>query len=234
MRALVKTLWILAWLLVAAWAGWRWGPLLFPQLQQVWQVSSQQVEGASDEAGQGDAMGAVEGTAAPAATQELAQTALDRIEALRAGRAGGTRIELTADEVTSILRYALPGIVPPGVAQPSAEFVSGRLRLSAAVSTSAFPDFPAVAEVIGFLPVTAPVMLEASLLPFGPGAAAVHVERVEVARVPLPDRFISPILVALGRRPREGLPQQALRVPLPNGIRRVFVEADRLVLSSEE
>lgn len=234
MRAVLKTLWILAWLLVAAWAGWRWGPLLFPQLQQVWQVSSQPVDGSRGEEGQGDATGNCDGVPESAATRELAQAALDRIEAFRAGRVDGSRIELDAAEVTSILRYALPGIVPPGVADPAAEFVSGRLRLSAAVSTSAFPDFPAVAEVIGFLPVTAPVMLEAALLPFGPGAAAVHVERVEVARVPLPDRFISPILLALGRTPREGLPQQALRVPLPNGIRRVFVEADRLVLSSEE
>lgn len=234
MRAVLKTLWILAWLLVAAWAGWRWGPLLFPQLQQVWQVSSQPVDGSRGEEGQGDATGNRDGVPESAATRELAQAALDRIEAFRAGRVDGSRIELDAAEVTSILRYALPGIVPPGVADPAAEFVSGRLRLSAAVSTSAFPDFPAVAEVIGFLPVTAPVMLEAALLPFGPGAAAVHVERVEVARVPLPDRFISPILLALGRTPREGLPQQALRVPLPNGIRRVFVEADRLVLSSEE
>jgi len=49
----------------------------------------------------------------------------------------------------------------------------------------------------------------------------------------LPDRFIPPILAALGRQDREALPPNAMLVPLPEGLGRVYVRGDSLVLETD-
>jgi hypothetical protein len=51
--------------------------------------------------------------------------------------------------------------------------------------------------------------------------------------VPLPSRTIPGILRALGRVHREGLPPDALAVPLPGGLASAYVEEDSLVLVAD-
>ena len=58
-------------------------------------------------------------------------------------------------------------------------------------------------------------------------------ERVEAARIPLPERMVPGILAALGRKDREGLPSDAMVIPLPEGIGGAYVENEQLILVAE-
>ncbi len=204
---------LLAVVVAVAYAGWRWGEPVFPALERVTGV-----EGAP--AADADAR---------EPSPELATETLDRYEAFQAGGAG-ERARFDATELTSVLRHGLPGVLPPGVDRPAVELRGGEVRLRARVAVAAFPELPALDEVIGLLPDTVDLSVTGVLLPFGDGHAALQVERLEASRIPLPGRMIPGVLRALGRTDMEGLPPTALAVPLPSGLERAYVEQDHLVL----
>lgn len=202
--------------LAAAYGGWKWGPAVFPRLE-AW-VGEQAV---------------VEAAPGRTPSASLAEETLDRVDAFRSADSREPRLELDGVELSSVVRYTLPGIIPPGVQEPTVEVRDGKVLLSARVATAAFPDLPAVDEIVGLLPDTVDIRLRGSVVPFGAGMSAFHVERVEAERIPLPSRIIPGILEALGRRQRDGLPAEAMAIPLPSGLDRAFVEGDRLVLQAD-
>ena len=199
-------------LAAGAYAGFRWGPEMEPRVR-AW--LGQEPE---------------EGDAVP--TPELAEATLDRFETFREGTGPG-RLQLGSLELSSVVRYALPGLLPPGVADPGVEVEDGRIYLSARVATAAFPELPSLDEVVGFLPDTVDIRMRGSLLPFDEEQAALHVDRIQAMKVPLPDRFVPKILEALGRRDVQGLPPDALMIPMPEGLRSAYVQADSLVLVAD-
>ena len=105
------------------------------------------------------------------------------------------------------------------------------LFLRARVAVEAFPDLPALDEVMGLLPDTVTIEMRARLVPFSDNFAALTVRRVEASRVPLPSRMIPGILGSLGRVDRDGLPSDAIAVPLPSGASNAWVEESALVLT---
>ena len=170
--------------------------------------------------------------AASAVSADLAEAALDRFEAFRAGLAG-ERLAMSDAELSSMVRYAIPGILPPGVSEPEVTLEGGSLTLSARVAIEAFPDLPALDQVVGILPDPVPVRMEGELAPFGKESVTFRVGHIEAARIPLPARLIPRVLSALGRRHRDGLPRDALHLPLPSGLSSVYVSGDSLVLVVE-
>ena len=167
--------------------------------------------------------------AASAVSADLAEAALDRFEAFRAGRAG-ERLAMSDAELSSVVRYAIPGILPPGMSEPEVTLEGGSLALSARVTIKAFPDLPALDQVVGILPDTVPVRMEGELAPFGKESLTFRVRHIEAGHIPLPGRLIPRVLAALGRRHRDGLPPDALFLPLPSGLSSVYVREDSLVL----
>jgi hypothetical protein len=163
-----------------------------------------------------------------AISPELAEATLDRVEGLRG--ADGGQLVLGDAELSSVVRYALPGILPPGVSEPQVEIEDGIVFLDARVAVAAFPDLPALGQVIGMLPDTVAVRVEGKLQRYGKESLAFFVSQVEAARIPLPDRLIPQVLGALGRQGREGLPENALHIPMPGGLDSVYVARDSLVL----
>ena len=197
-------------LLAVAAAAWLWGPGL-------WRRYSGEVPGVAAEV---------------QPSPELADRTLDRLEAFRAGEAGD-EIRLGDAELSSMARYALPGVLPPGVDQPTVRIRDGHLHLSARVALAAFPDLPSLSEVVQILPDTVPVEIRGTLTPFDRSRAALHVDRIEAARIPLPARMIPDVLRGLGRRDLEGLPPDALVIPLPEGLGGLYILRDSLVLVGE-
>ena len=167
--------------------------------------------------------------AASGVSADLAEAALDRFEAFRAGRAG-ERLAMSDAELSSVVRYAIPGILPPGVSEPEVTLDGGNLALSARVAIDGFPDLPALDQVVGMLPDTLSVRMEGELAQFGQESLTFRVRHIEAGRIPLPDRLIPRVLNALGRRSRDGLPRDALHVPLPSSISSAYVSEDSLVL----
>ena len=202
-------------LILVAYVGYRWGPAVFPSFER--------------------AMGlAADSTAAPAVelpqpSPELAEATLDRFEAFRAGT-GEERMALGGTELTSVIRYALPGIIPPGVADPTVQLADGRVHLTARVAVEAFPKLPRLDEIVGLLPDTVLLAMDGTLVALDQAFLSLMVDRVEAARIPLPRRMVSDVLRGLGREGPASLPKDALAVPVPDGVASVFVQGDSLVL----
>ncbi len=206
-----KLVWVVM-LFAAAYAGFRWGPVVFPALER--SLGIQPRVAVVDEAGP---------------TPELAESTLDRFEQFRAGELGD-RLALGGPELSSVLRYALPGIVPSGVTEPTVELEDGRVHLSARVAVDAFPKLPRLDQIVGLLPDTVLVETRGSLVPIDQGNLALLVDRLQIAKIPLPSRMVPDVLNGLGRQGPASLPADGLAVPMPDGLESVFVLRDSLVL----
>lgn len=205
---------VLMLLVAAAYAGWRWGPLFFPQVRDWLHLAPEEVE------------------EVPEPSPELADSVVAQVQAFRRGE-DGDRMALGGREVTSVLRYAVPGLVPQGVQDPSVSLEDGRVHLQARVALGDFPDLPDLGPVLGMLPDTLNVELRASVMPFGDQRAALMVQQVEASRIPLPRRMIPEILRSMGRVDEPGLPPEALTVPLPAGLSSAYILSDSLILSRD-
>lgn len=203
-------------LLGVAYAGIRWGPTALPSLQAFLGP-----EGAEE----------VEGEAPP--SPELAEATLDRFERFRGGQAGD-RLALGSTELTSVVRYSVPGLVPAGIGEPEVRLRDGRVHVAAEVAVADFPRLPSLEQVVGFLPDTLLVDMRGSLVPLDQGHLSLVVDRIRAARIPVPGRMIGGVLDGLrGGRGTDGSSDNALPVPLPDGLDSVFVQRDSLVLISE-
>lgn len=200
----------------AAWAGWRWGGRIFPGLE-AWVAGRVEHLRASRDGG---------GEADPA----LAEAAMLRYDAFAAGE-GADSLVLRAAEVSSLLRHALPGIVPPGASHPTVRFEDGAALVRVEVALSALPRVPELEGILEMLPETVPLELRGVLEPRGPGELALRATGIEASRIPIPRRFFPSILEALGREDRPRLPADAVAVPLPPGVGSAYIAADRLVLT---
>ncbi len=201
-------------LLGAAYAGFRWGPAVFPGLERMIFMEA-------DDRGSG---------AGP--SPELADATLDRFEAFRQGTTGD-RLALSSDELTSVIRYSLPGILPPGVHDASVELSDGRANVSARLAVRDFPELPDVDAVVGLLPDTVLIELRGELEPYDQAHLALVVDRVRAARIPLPNRMVSEVLAGLAGERRPGLQDDALAVPLPDGLSSVVIEGDSLIMTAK-
>jgi hypothetical protein len=137
-----------------------------------------------------------EGSVRRTPTAALAEETLDRFERFRVGPAGST-LALGDAELASVLRFALPGILPPGVSDPDVRIAGTQVTLSARVATIAFPELPSLDPVIGMLPDTVHVQLEGALAQFGKQSLAFHVAHLEAAEIPLPPAGIDSVYVEL-------------------------------------
>jgi hypothetical protein len=205
----------LAILILVAYAGWKWGGLVFPGLEArlgVGEVPAIEVEGVEP-------------------SEELGAAALGRIEDFLEG--GDDELALTGLELTSILRYGRPDLVPAGLQEPSVRLDEGRAYATADVSLSQFPALEELGPVTGILPDPVSLELQGSVMGFGDRSAALVVQGIQVAGVPLPRRLIPEVVRALRTNERPGLPDEALVVVLPAGIASAHVVGDRLVLLAE-
>ncbi len=205
---------VLAVLLVAAaYGGWRWGPFVFPQVTALF-------SGGED-------------APAVSASPELAEATMDRFEALRRGEVGG-QLALSASEIESVIQYSVPGIIPEGIGEPRIRMEDGIVTLSARVAIAAFPKMLDLNAVLGFLPDTLEVSFEGALAPLDDERwDALVIHGVQAGFIPLPDRMIPEILEALGREYVGGLPDDAIAIPLPDGLKSAYILRDSLVLVSD-
>jgi hypothetical protein len=214
LKGLVGKILILVGLVAAAYAGWRWGALVFPKIHELLGLSE------------------VEEVAGPYPTPELADSVMILVQQYRRGE-DRAPLALGGNELTSVLQHSLPGFVPDGIMTPEVTLRDGRVNVKARVSLQDFPELPDLGPIIGILPDTLDVGFQGSLTPFDEGRAALLIHRVEAARIPLPRRLIPEILAAMGRRDAPGLPSEAVLVPLPSGLGSAYILADSLILSND-
>jgi len=204
--------------LVAGYAGWRWGEPVFTRAEDWWGARS--VASASGGETPRD-MAQI--------SVEVGRAALDRVEAL-SDADPGTETRLTGAELESILRFALPTLVPSGVSDPTVRFTGGQIQTSARVSGAALGQVPELISRLGVVDDTVGIEMDGTLVPYGDGAVSMVVQRLHIGGVPVIGPLIPRTLDALGRTRRADLPDDAILAPLPAGLSAAWIRGDTLVL----
>lgn len=199
-------------LLGSAYAGWRWGDAIFPRLEN--EVAEWRAEADRPS------------LASPA----VADAAWDRYERFRT-TGGPGEVLFDSAELTSLVRYRALERLPRGVDEVEVEMSEGRLDVRMDIARDQIPDFPDLRELDALVSDTVTVRMVGTVIPSRGTGAAVLIDRLEVARLPLPRRVVPTVLSALGREPAPGLPEEAIEIPLPPGITSAYVDGDHLVLT---
>jgi len=194
---------------LAAYAGWKWGYAVFPRVEE------------------GLGIGQA-GTAALPITPETAARATARIREFRSSEEPELRLE--SSEVSSLLRYSTPAMLPGGVVQPSVSFSRERIEFQAKALPRNLPDLPRVGGILGLLPDTVDILVIGSLLPSREEGTLLLIEGIELEGWPVPPNSVPEILAALGRESPPGVPESTVLVPALGGLRGAYTEDGRLVL----
>lgn len=167
------------------------------------------------------------------ASPELAAQADEKLASL-GGDGNVGRVALHEDELQSLLEYRWAGFLPADVSDPRVGVAGGRLTLEGGVATARFGRIAELREIVAFLPDTASLRAVASFVPFDSGRVALEVHELAAAGVPIPGALIPSVLGRFRGASAPGLAANALSVPLPPGIRGVYVSGDSLVFLATE
>jgi hypothetical protein len=162
---------------------------------------------------------------------ELAELAAAKLQRLRAGET--ERVALGATELQSLVTYTYAGILPAFAQDPHIELEDDHIRLRVRVPVDRLPDVKGLGDAASFLPDTTEVALSGVLLPLSDGRAALAVDDVQAARIPLPTRMIAEALKRVGRRDEPGLGTDAIAVALPPGVGAAYIRSDSLILLAQ-
>lgn len=161
----------------------------------------------------------------PAVDATLSQQTVERFRGFRAGLSG-ERMTLRGSELTALLKFAAPGLVPAGVLDPRVSVVDGRVVVDARVVTAALPGSSRLSRLVEELADTVDVHVVGSLVQSPSGDLVYHVEEARAGRVPLPAHTVQGVLEAMSSE----APKGALTVPWPADVGDVSVLADRIVI----
>lgn len=167
---------------------------------------------------------------APIASREIADSAAAKVTYLETGKS--QRISLTEVELQSLLVYKYRELLPAFVDSPRVELKGNKIQVTGRVPLDRIPNLAGLGDAASFLPDTTELGITAELLPLRSGHAALAVDQIRVARIPLPHRLIAEALRKLGRKDEPGLPREALSMPLPLGADGAYVRGDSLVFLS--
>jgi hypothetical protein len=159
---------------------------------------------------------------------ELAEYAEGKLSMLNED-GGADRVALTAPELQSLVEYRWGGVLPQDVTDPRVSMGSGRVVLEANVATARFGRMAELREIVGFLPDTTSLRAVGSLVPMDDGQVALEVHELAAATIPLPRQLIAPIMARFPGGGQPGLPPNAVILPLPPGIRTIYVSGDSMV-----
>ena len=161
---------------------------------------------------------------------EAAAQAEAKLERLRSD--GGT-VRLTDVEFTSYVRYRFREQIAGQLDSATVDFEGEKVTVSGRFPTDRLPDTREVRNLREFLPDTADVKVSGGLRPLEPGRAALRLENVSFARVPVPAEVYPDVLKRSGRSDEPGLAPNEYAVRLPPGVKSARVEAGELVLSAQ-
>ena len=215
MKRFIVRLALVAAILLASYAGWKWGDSVFPRVEAALGIAPS------------EAFGVIE--VIEEVSPQAADRAMERIQAFRDSRAAELRLK--PFEVSSLLRYSLPDVLPTGILDPAVEMDGDRFELTAGVLRSALPDLPGIGGIARMLlPDTVPVVAAGTLAPFDDRGSMLLVSEIVVSGMSVPSSAYRDILAAVGREEEAGLPEAAMRLPAFEEITGAYIEGGELVL----
>ena len=144
---------------------------------------------------------------------------------------GGEETRITAAELTSLFRFR-PEIWSVGILKaPTVQIAGDTVRLVGRIATADLPPVEELDSLRDFLPDSAGVEMSGTVRPYDASTTVLEIGAIEVAGMPIPERFYSPMLDRFGQGPEEGLPAGTFALPLPPGIRSARAEGGDLVLT---
>ncbi len=168
--------------------------------------------------------------AAAQTSPELAARADEKLATLGA-EGGSGRVALHEDEIQSLIEYRWGGFLPADVADPRIAVGDGRVTLEGGVATARFGRVAELRDIVAFLPDTASLRAVASFIPMDSGRVGLEVHELGAAGIPVPRQLI-PTVLGKFRGSAPGLGDNAVALPLPPGVRSVYVSGDSLVFLS--
>lgn len=163
-----------------------------------------------------------------AVSPAAADQAEEKLERLRSS---GDTVHLNEVEFTSYLRYRAPGQLAEQLESTTVDFEGESVTVSGRLPTDRLPDSRQVRAIRAYLPDTADVRVNGGLRTLSPGRAALRVDGVSFAKVPVPSDVYADALKSLGRRDEPGLAPNEYPFPLPPGVGSARVEGGMLVLA---
>jgi len=168
---------------------------------------------------------------ATAVSPEAAEQAEQKLERMRTS---GDTIHMNEVEFTSYLRYRAPLQIAEQLESAAVDFQGEGVTLTGRLPKDRLPDTRQVRALGSFLPDTADVEVKGALRTLSPGRAALRVDGVSFAKLPVPADVYADALKSLGRRDEPGLGANEYAFPLPPGVGSARVEAGQLVLAPAE
>lgn len=180
----------------------------------------------------GDVWDRVTGAEAQASPASAARA--DEKLALLGTEGGADRVALDQEELQSLIVYRWSGFLPADVVNPRVSVSEGRVTLEGGVATARFGEISELREIVAFLPDTASLRAVASFVPLDSAHVALEVHELGAAGVPVPTALIPTVLGKFRRSSPPGLGANALAVPLPPGVRSVYVSGDSVVFLANQ
>jgi hypothetical protein len=165
-----------------------------------------------------------EATEVSQAAAESAERKLDRM------RQSGDTVHLNSVEFTSYLRYRFHDQLANELDAPTVQFTGDTLTLNGRVPTDRLPDVRELRAVRELLPDTSDVKLRGQLRTLSSGRAALKIDAVSFAKVPVPHDVYTNALSRMGRHDEAGLSADEYPFRLPPGVASARVERGELVL----
>jgi hypothetical protein len=162
---------------------------------------------------------------------ELAARADEKLAGLGVD-GGADRVALHQDELQSLIDYRWAGFLPADVADPRIAVGDGRVTLEGSVATARFGRVEELQEIMAFLPDTASLRAVGSFFPLDSGRVGLEVHELGAAGIPVPRQLIPTVLGRFRGSDAPGLGANSVAVPLPPGVRAVYVSGDSLVFLS--
>ena len=159
---------------------------------------------------------------------EAAAQAEAKLERLRTE---GDTVRLSEAEFTSYVRYRFRDQLASQLDAPVVGFSGDTVTLAGRLPTDRLPQTREIEAVRPFLPDTADVRMTGGIRMLEPGRAALRIEAVSFAKVPIPDNVYPDALKRFGRRDEPGLEPNEYAFPLPPGVGSAQVEEGMLVLA---
>jgi hypothetical protein len=167
----------------------------------------------------------------PTITPELAAQADAKLTSL-GDEDGPDRVALDESELQSLIEYRWSGFLPDDVVDPTVGVSDGRVTLEAGVATARFGRIGELREIVQFLPDTAALRAVASFVPLDSGQVALEVHELGAAGIPVPRQLIPSVLGRFRGGPAPSVGPNSITVPLPPGIRSVYIRGDSLVFTA--
>lgn len=142
---------------------------------------------------------------------------------------GAPQVSLNESELQSLLVHRWAGFLPADVAAPKVGLDKGRVSLQANVATARFGPVADLKEIMGILPDTASLKAVGSFVPLDAHHVALEVHQLGAAHIPVPRQLIPLVLGQFRGTGLPGLAPNAVAVPLPPGIRGVFISGDSMI-----